>query len=188
MATLLKILVVVCVVGIAVVVGIVLLYDSTSGEAPAESPPISIAPGFETDPGQSTVPEPSATVPDPSPSGATSSAFWIEELSAECEPHDDFAVSALPLGADWRTTERGVYSNSPVLITCHTGGSAHDLSYQWSADFGEIQGSGDRIVWVAPAHGARAHVSVVVTDGTGTAQSAQLVFRVATCDCVFDRF
>jgi hypothetical protein len=112
----------------------------------------------------------------------------IEELTAECEIAEGYGVSALPLGADWRSTERGVYSGSPVVITCVTVGSVGELTYEWSADIGEVQGGGQSIVWVAPGHGAKAQVSVVVEDEYGRRQSSALSFRVATCDCIFNRY
>ncbi|MCK9357072.1 MAG: hypothetical protein M0R22_08035, partial [Dehalococcoidia bacterium] len=115
-------------------------------------------------------------------------AFSIEELTAECDAGEGFGVTALPLGADWRVTERGVYSNSPVIITCETDGSTDGLTYEWVADDGEIEGSGDSIVWTAPGHGAKVQVSVMVRDGSGGEELAALNFRVATCKCMYQKY
>ncbi|MBN1857018.1 MAG: hypothetical protein JW846_08710 [Dehalococcoidia bacterium] len=185
MSTLVKILVAVCLVGMAAVAGIVVAFDSAPQEVPAPTAP---APTFD----QTTTTEvetvaDTAPVEEP-PAETLSAAFWIEELTAECDSGDGIGVSELPLGADWRTTERGVYSNSPVVITCETGGSTEELTFEWSANFGEVQESGDRIVWIAPDHGAKAQVIVVVQNSRGDEQSATLNFRVATCDCIFQRY
>jgi hypothetical protein len=124
-----------------------------------------------------------APSPDVGPRG-----FWIEELVAECDAGEGLAVSPLPLGADWRQTERGVYIYSPVSVACLIGGSGEDLTFEWTATVGEIHGGGDSIVWTAPPHGAKAQVTVTVRDSVGRAESATLNFRVATCDCVFERY
>jgi hypothetical protein len=184
MGKILKVLVATGIVGIAAVVVIVLQLDSTVQSAPAaadtprESPSLILA----------TTPEPT-TAPAPEPTGEPSSpAFWIEEVTAECDEGEDFAVSALPLGADWRTTERGVYNYSPVTLVCEVGGSTDDLTFEWSATDGDIQGSGGSIVWTAPAYGARVTVTVVVRNSSGRTESASMTFRVATCECVFKRY
>jgi hypothetical protein len=196
--TFLKMVVVVCVVGIAVTVGIGTRGDSTPQDvpvptsAPASAPattPLALTLAPSTDP--STTPpagptEPAQTeepvVETPSP------AFSIEELTAECDAGEGFGVTALPLGADWRVTERGVYSNSPVTITCEIEGSTDGLTYEWVADDGEVEGSGDSIVWTAPGHGAKVQVTVVVRNSSGDEESATLNFRVATCKCMYQRY
>jgi len=164
-----------------------------SGCAPESTPaPVPTAPATP-----SLVVEAAPTVneapqPEPTPTQTTGSNslpdMLIEELTAECEIAEGYGVSALPLGADWRTSERGVYSGSPVVITCVTADSAGELTYEWSVDSGELQGAGRSIVWVAPGYGAKAQVSVVVEDAHGTRQSAALSFRVVTCDCLFNRY
>lgn len=187
MSTFLKIVVAVSVLGLAAVVGIVMLLDSTPQDVPL---PITPAPVSDLNTTPESVPaaEPESTRTEESTGETLSPAFWIEELMAECDSGEGVGVSGLPLGADWRTTERGVYSNSPVVITCETGGSAEGLIFEWSANVGEVQGSGDSIVWVAPDHGAKAQVTVVVQNSSGGEQSATLNFRVATCDCIFQRY
>ncbi len=192
--TLLKLVVVVCIVGIAAVLGIVWLTEGSPTTAPGDtsedsSVPIIVTPPAGTvDPAESDQPTdaPAAQVDD---SSTGSDVFTIEELSAEClEAGEEFGVTALPLGADWRTTARGVYANTPVLITCQTDVSAEDLTFEWSATHGEIQGSGPSITWVAPEHGAKSEVAVVVRNNNGISQSAALQFRVATCDCIYERY
>jgi len=183
----LKILIAVCALGILGVIGTVVLFNP--------APESDIAPGdttsapalvFADESGPDVEPESGGVEEPRKQTGDT--VFWIEELTAECEEGEDVGVSGLPLGADWRTTERGVYAESPVTITCVTDGASEGLVFEWSANFGEIEGSGDSIVWVAPDHGAKAQVSVVVRDETGNEETAALDFRVATCDCIYERY
>ena len=187
MSTFLKMVVAVSVLGIAAVVGIVMLLDSTPQDVPL---PLTLVPASDLSTTPESVPaaEPESTRTEESAGETLSPAFWIEELTAECDLSEGFGVSDLPLGADWRITERGVYSDSPVVITCETGGSTEGLTFEWSANVGEVQGSGDNIVWMAPGHGAKAQVTVVVQNSSGDEESATMNFRVATCDCIFQRY
>lgn len=194
MNTFLKVVMVVCIGGIAAVLAIGALSDSDAEETPAS---IVLAPTVDssTPPpaGPASEPEPVLTdepSDDPAPAPvAAAPSFRIEELTAECRSDDDdFAVTALPLGTDWRVTERGVYKNSPVTITCETSGASEGLVYDWTADEGEIEGSGASIVWTAPDHGAKVKVSVMVRDSFGVEELAALNFRVATCECVYKRY
>ena len=188
MNALLKIVAAVCVLGIVAVLGIAIPFDSPAeGASPPDIP--------STEPPSLTfAPPESGAASEPEPTTETAgeraaAGFAIEELTAECDDETGvFAVSALPLGADWRTTERGVYSGSPVQMTCITGGTESGLTFEWSADYGEIDGSGSSVLWVAPGHGARATVAVTVHDSFGNSEKAALVFRVATCDCIFNRY
>lgn len=201
MNTFLKAVIAVCAVGIVVVAAIGMLGESAPQASPAASTPapttgtstapltLTLAPAADP----STTPPAGAAEPEPTqtdePGVETSSpAFSIEELTAECDAGEGFGVTALPLGTDWRITERGVYSKSPVTITCVTAGATDGLTYEWKADEGEIEGSGDSIVWTAPGHGAKVLVSVMVRDGSGGEELAALNFRVATCDCVYRRY
>ena len=189
MGTFLKVIVAVCVVGIAAVLGMVALLDSPvqSAPAPASEPPSAPSLTLQTPPPPSAS-APPAEVEEPG-GDRPAKEFRIEELTAECDDETGiFAVSALPMGANWRTTERGVYSGSPVEIACVTDGGDTDLTYEWSADFGEVKGTGPDITWEAPGHGARATVSVTVRDRHGNSEKASLTFRVATCDCIFNRY
>ena len=187
MGRFLKIVIVGCAVGIVGVIGTVMLLGPApeSDIAPADTAP---APDlvFAEESRPDIEPE-SGGVEEP-PKQTRDTVFWIEELTAECDEGEEVGVSRLPLGADWRTTERGVYAESPVTITCVTDGASEGLVFEWSANFGEIEGSGDSIVWVAPDHGAKAQVSVVVRDETGNEETAALNFRVATCDCIYERY
>lgn len=183
-----KILMVVCALGIAGVVGTVVLSqpEPLSGTAPTDAtqaPVLIFADEAEPDA------ESEQGGLEELPKEIVDAACWIEELTAECDDEgEEVGVSDLPLGADWRTTERGVYANSPVRITCVIDGAQGDLTFDWDANFGEVEGSGSSIVWVAPDHGAKAQVTVVVQDSEGNDETASLSFRVATCDCIYERY
>ena len=194
MKTFLRVVMVACTAGIVVVAVIGIRSDSTAKEVPASivlaptvdsstPPPAGAASGSEPVLTDEPSDEPSASPVAAAPS------FRIEELNAEClSGDDDFAVTALPLGADWRATERGVYKDSPVTITCETSGATEGLTYDWSADEGTVEGNGATIVWTAPDHGAKIQVSVMVRDPHGVEEIAALHFRVATCECVYKRY
>ncbi len=189
MGAFLKVVMVLCIVGIAVVLGIVVWKDSPVQSAPSPAAEPSSAPSLtiQTTPPPSASPSP--VIEDEPTGDRPAEEFRIEELTAECDDETGvFAVSMLPLGADWRTTERGVYSGSPVQMTCITAGTDDGLTYEWSSDYGEIEGSGRSVLWTAPGHGARATVAVTVQDSFGNSEKAALVFRVATCDCIFNRY
>jgi len=176
---------VVCAVGIVAAVATSLRDDSAARNEPR---PATAAPTLEL---PSHLPSGATSGPAPVPNRTDetpSPAFWIEELTAECDAGEGFAVTPLPLGADWRVTERGVYLNSPVVLTCVTGGANESLSYDWVADEGEIEGSGDRVVWTAPDHSTDVQVSVMVRDSSGAEELASLSFRVATCECVYQHY
>jgi hypothetical protein len=173
-----------------VVVAAVGMRGESDTPAPDEVVPAALTPTLEL---STTLPAGPTSEPEAEPAQepadeAPAPTFSIEELTAECDAGEKFGVTALPLGADWRVTERGVYADSPVVITCVTAGANDALTYDWIADDGVIEGSGDSIVWTAPDHGAKIKVSVVVRDGNGLEEQAELNFRVATCKCVYQRY
>jgi hypothetical protein len=111
--------------------------------------------------------------------------FSIEEMRAERDPSGRSAISSIALGQDWRSTERSVFIKSTIRITCETSGSAEGLTYEWSTDAGEIRGSGDSIVWVAPGFACKAQVSVIVRNDSGSEDRATVHFRASTCSNCF---
>lgn len=64
-------------------------------------------------------------------------------------------------------SERVVPLGSLEVICTASDPDGDDLSYDWSASAGEIDGTGDTITWVAPASEGSYSVAVVVTDGRG---------------------
>ncbi len=107
--------------------------------------------------------------------------FWIEEITAERDPSGRSNISDLPIGTDWRKAERSVFMHSPIRLTCEIGGSTNGLTYEWSADVGEVKGSGDSVVWVAPGYACKAQVTLVVRNSAGASEQATMYFRVSTC-------
>lgn len=120
--------------------------------------------------------------PEPVPAPGSDGPFSIEEMTAERATDIGRSnISPLNIGQDWRTAERSVYVHSPIRITCHVDGSANGLTYQWSAEGGTIEGDGETVIWTAPGHASKAQVTVVVRNGSGTAEHATLNFRISTC-------
>lgn len=118
-------------------------------------------------------------------SGGGEGPFWIAEIHSERDPSGRAAISPPVLGQNWKTTERSVFVSSTIRITCEMGGSTDGLSYDWSCDVGRIDGSGESVVWIAPAHACKAQVSVTVRNGSGAVEQATVGFRVSTCASCF---
>jgi phage baseplate assembly protein gpV len=55
-----------------------------------------------------------------------------------------------------------------------------ELSYDWSASAGEINGGGDTVTWTAPASEGSYSVAVVVTDGRGGQATDSVTIAVRT--------
>lgn len=120
--------------------------------------------------------------PDPVPAPGSDGPFSIEEMTADRATDIGRSnISPLSIGQDWRTAERSVYVHSPIRITCHVEGSTSGLTYEWSAEGGTIEGDGETVIWTAPGHASKAQVTVVVRNGSGTAERATLDFRISTC-------
>ncbi len=119
--------------------------------------------------------------PEPDLVAGEEGPFWIEEITAERDPSGRSAISPLAMGQDWRTAERAVFIGSPIRITCVMGGDDGNLTYEWSADIGQLNGSGDSIIWEAPTHACKARVTVVIRNGSGATETMTLNFRVSTC-------
>ena len=117
--------------------------------------------------------------------GSASGPFSIEEVTSERDPSGRSAISPLVFGEDWRDGEKSVFIKSTIRVTCVTGGSTEGLTYKWSADVGDIEGSGDSVVWIAPGDACKAQVSVTVSDDSGSEERATIHFRVSTCSKCF---
>jgi hypothetical protein len=111
--------------------------------------------------------------------------FWIEDVICERDPSGRSAISPPVLGQTWEITERSVFVSSPVRITCVMGGATDGLKYEWSADVGKVDDSGETAVWVAPSHACKARVTVVIRNGSGGAVEGTIQFRVSTCASCF---
>jgi Bacterial Ig domain len=71
-------------------------------------------------------------------------------------------VTSLEAEAGWTTP------SGSLQVTCTASDPDGDeLSYNWSASAGEVNGDGDTAMWTAPASEGSYSVAVVVTDGRG---------------------
>ena len=63
----------------------------------------------------------------------------------------------------------------------------HELSYEWSADDGDISGEGSAIIWKAPLsrRATTVTVTVAVSDSSGSAVAKSIIFKVLTCGPCF---
>ena len=70
-----------------------------------------------------------------------------------------------------------------IHVVCNASDPDGDeLSYDWSATAGEIDGAGDTATWVAPASQGTYGVAVVVTDGNGGQATDFVTIAVRTND------
>ena len=61
-----------------------------------------------------------------------------------------------------------------------------NLTYRWSVDGGQIQGSSCQVTWIAPDSSGEVTVTVTVSDGSGGAVSQVLPLKVVQCSsCTF---
>ena len=60
------------------------------------------------------------------------------------------------------------------------------LSYEWSADGGELSRRGSMVTWTAPREECEVTVAVTVSDGRGDVATESVVFKVEDCSpCAF---
>ncbi|MEA3442206.1 MAG: PKD domain-containing protein [Chloroflexota bacterium] len=77
-----------------------------------------------------------------------------------------------------------IFKGESCDIECVASDEDEDkLTYSWSCDRGNIQGSGEKISWTAPNTGCDATITVTVADGRGGTDSKEIVFEVVTCHC-----
>lgn len=75
----------------------------------------------------------------------------------------------------------GVVPLGSLQVVCTASDPDGDeLSYEWSASAGEIDGAGDTVTWVAPASEGSYGVVVVVTDGHGGQATDSVTIAVRT--------
>lgn len=85
------------------------------------------------------------------------------------------AIVSLTADADWTTP------SGNLQVTCSASDPDSDeLSYEWSANGGDISGAGSSVAWSAPAEIDVYVVTVVVADGYGGSTTGSLSISVAT--------
>ncbi len=69
-------------------------------------------------------------------------------------------------------------------ITCEVN-DPDSVSFEWTANGGEIAGEGDTVTWTAPKVPGNLKLTVAVTNGDGHTDSAELSFYCTTCSQCF---
>jgi len=123
--------------------------------------------------------------PEPARSTGSDGPFWIDDILASRDPAGRSAISEPVIGQKWDTTERKVFIGSSIRVTCEVDGATDGLEYEWSCDVGEIEGSGDSVIWWAPMHVCKGHVTVTIRNEAGTEEQGTIVFVTSTCSNCF---
>jgi len=77
-----------------------------------------------------------------------------------------------------------IYQGKSCELKCLASDPDGDiLSYNWSANGGQLSGEGPVVVWTAPSNPGDVTVTVTVSDGTGNTVTGSKVFNVVTCTC-----
>jgi hypothetical protein len=85
------------------------------------------------------------------------------------------AIVSLTADADWTTP------SGSLQVTCSASDPDGDqLSYEWSANGGDIAGTGASVIWDAPEEIGVYLITVVVGDGYGSSTTGSLPTSVAT--------
>jgi len=81
-----------------------------------------------------------------------------------------------------------IFKGESCDIECVASDEDEDkLTYSWSCDRGNIQGSGCKVTWTAPdAYCHAVTITATVSDGRGGTDSKEIVFEVVTCLCNLD--
>jgi hypothetical protein len=96
-------------------------------------------------------------------------AILFDKMLANHRP----IITSLEAGADWTTP------SDSLQVTCNASDRDGDeLSYNWSADGGEINGEGATVTWTAPGAVGLYNVTVTVTDGRGGEVMKQVTITV----------
>jgi len=76
------------------------------------------------------------------------------------------------------TSDRVLPSASTEIVCVASSPDGDELSYEWSCDDGEIEGTGDMVTWTAPSVEGDYTVSVIVSDTRGATATESLVIAV----------
>jgi len=80
---------------------------------------------------------------------------------------DTLLANHLPAIASLTAPERVVPSESCEIVCNATDSDGGELSYNWSASAGELNGEGATVTWIAPDSVGSYNITVTVTDGRG---------------------
>ncbi len=97
-------------------------------------------------------------------------------LASSCTPIDNYppVITSLEAEADW------TLPSSSLQVTCTASDRDGDeLSYNWSAGGGEINGEGATVTWTAPEEIGIYDITVVVNDGHGGNVTGSVTLIVA---------
>jgi hypothetical protein len=76
---------------------------------------------------------------------------------------------------------KDAFANSDVQIDCTAKDADGDnLTYKWTAEAGEIRGTGNNIEWVPPGKMGNYAIMLLVTDGKGGVATENISIRVVT--------
>jgi len=93
---------------------------------------------------------------------------------------DTVLANHQPTIASVTAPERVVPSGSCQIVCNATDGDGDDLSYNWSASAGELNGDGATVTWIAPDSIGVYNITVTVTDGRGDEVTKQVTIMVRT--------
>jgi len=86
----------------------------------------------------------------------------------------------------WASWEYRIYRGERCEIECIASDIEDDeLSYEWSADEGNILAEGSTITWTAPHQEDKVTVAVTVSDSSGDTATDRIVFNVECSKCLF---
>ena len=84
-------------------------------------------------------------------------------------------ITSLVADADW------ILPSGNLQVTCNaTDPDGDELSYEWTANGGDISGTGAVVSWTAPQEVGMYDITVVVKDGHGSSATDSLPISVAT--------
>jgi hypothetical protein len=83
------------------------------------------------------------------------------------------------LGAD---PENTIPMGSCQIVCTTSDADDDELSYNWSASGGEIDGEGTTVTWTAPESGGSYNITVTVTDGRGGEDTGSVLITVRSND------
>jgi hypothetical protein len=91
---------------------------------------------------------------------------------------DTLLANHQPAIASLTAPERVVPSGGCQIVCNATDGDGDELSYNWSASAGELNGDGATVTWIAPDSIGVYNITVTVTDGRGEAITKQIIIEV----------